>query len=143
MLFFRTPTWMRRFGKRGPESILNAPGRKPILDTATARWFVRLAEDPGREVVIGVAAGGRGIRRLTPEEFKEFREAPLAKIAMNFRVVEEDAGRCMVITETRVYAACPPVVRRFAAYWRVIYPGSALMRHTWLRAIKLLAEWAR
>jgi hypothetical protein len=143
ILFFRTLTWLRRFGKRGPESILNASGRKPILETATARWFVRLVEDPGREVVIGVAAGGRGIRKLSPEEFKEFRKAPLAKIAMNFRVVEEDAGRCMVITETRVYAAGPPVVRRFAAYWRVIYPGSALMRHTWLRAIKLRAEGAR
>src|ERR1035438_8826591 len=84
-----------------------------------------------------------GIRKLTPDEFQNFREAPLAKIAMNFRLVERDAAHCTVITETRVYAGGAPVVRRFAAYWRVIYPGSALMRHMWLRAIKLQAEGAK
>jgi hypothetical protein len=30
--------------------------------------------------------------------------------------------------------------RRFAAYWRVIYPGSAWIRRMWLRAIKARAE---
>ena len=84
-----------------------------------------------------------GIRKLTPDEFQNFREAPLAKIAMNFRLVERDAAHCTVITETRVYAGGAPVVRRVAAYWRVIYPGSALMRHIWLRAIKLRAEGAK
>ena len=79
----------------------------------------------------------------TPDEFQNFREAPLAKIAMNFRLVERDAAHCTVITETRVYAGGAPVVRRVAAYWRVIYPGSALMRHIWLRAIKLRAEGAK
>jgi hypothetical protein len=59
---------------------------------------------------------------------------------MNFRLVERDAADCTVITETRVYAGGAPVVRRFAAYWRVIYPGRALMRHIWLRAIELRAE---
>jgi len=33
--------------------------------------------------------------------------------------------------------------RRFAAYWRVIYPGSALIRRMWLRAIKRRAESVR
>ncbi len=30
--------------------------------------------------------------------------------------------------------------RRFACYWRVIYPGSALIRRMWLRAVKKRAE---
>jgi hypothetical protein len=30
--------------------------------------------------------------------------------------------------------------RVFAAYWRVIYPGSALIRRMWLRAVKRRAE---
>jgi len=25
--------------------------------------------------------------------------------------------------------------RRFAGYWRIIYPGSALIRRMWLRAV--------
>jgi hypothetical protein len=28
----------------------------------------------------------------------------------------------------------------FGAYWRVIYPGSSLIRYMWLRAIKKRAE---
>src|ERR1017187_1913727 len=84
-----------------------------------------------------------GIRKLTPDEFQNFREAPLAKIAMNFRLVERDAAHCTVTTETRVYAGGAPVVRRVAAYWRVIYPGRALMRDIWVRAVKIRAEGAR
>jgi hypothetical protein len=41
-----------------------------------------------------------------------------------------------VSTETRVFATSPAARRRFAAYWRVIYPGSAIIRRSWLRAIR-------
>ena len=41
---------------------------------------------------------------------------------------------------SRPRRACSPTVRaarrRFAAYWRVIYPGSAIIRRMWLRAIE-------
>jgi hypothetical protein len=30
--------------------------------------------------------------------------------------------------------------RRFALYWRIIYPGSAFIRRMWLQAIKRRAE---
>jgi hypothetical protein len=32
---FRTRTWIRRFGRPGPESILNAPDKMPLLGVAT------------------------------------------------------------------------------------------------------------
>jgi hypothetical protein len=35
-----------------------------------------------------------------------------------------------------VFASSPSARRRFAAYWRVIYPGSAIIRRMWLRAIE-------
>jgi hypothetical protein len=41
-----------------------------------------------------------------------------------------------------VFATDPASCRRFAVYWRVIYPGSALIRRMWLRAIRLRAERA-
>jgi hypothetical protein len=53
-----------------------------------------------------------------------------------------DATHCWLTTETRVYAAGAKAVRGFAAYWRMIYPGSSLIRRMWLRAIKLRAEAA-
>jgi hypothetical protein len=59
---------------------------------------------------------------------------------MNLRIEEAEAGHCLLTTETRVYAVGPQVVRGFATYWRLIYPGSALIRRMWLRAIKLRAE---
>jgi hypothetical protein len=54
----------------------------------------------------------------------------------------EDAGpaACTLTTETRVYATDASTRRRFALYWRVIYPGSALIRRMWLRAIAHRAQ---
>src|ERR1019366_6829083 len=74
------------------------------------------------------------------EEFRAFHPAPLVKIVMSFRIQEVDATHCLLTTETRVYAAGTHVLRGFATYWRMIYPGSALIRREWLRAIKLRAE---
>jgi hypothetical protein len=45
-----------------------------------------------------------------------------------------------VTTETRVFADNAAAARRFAVYWRVIQPGSDLIRRGWLRAIKRRAE---
>src|SRR5947209_14101180 len=53
ILFFRALTWIRRFGRPGPESILNAPERKPILEVATRTTFLQLAQEPNRELVVG------------------------------------------------------------------------------------------
>ncbi len=144
--FFRTPTWLRRFGRLGPESILNTPERVPILEVATRTGFLLLAEEPDREIVVGtlVAAprGWRPKRRSTPEDFKALREPGFAIAAMNFLVEDAGPGACTVTTETRIYATDASARRRFARYWRVIYPGSALIRRMWLRAVKRRAEAA-
>jgi hypothetical protein len=136
-------TWLRRFGRPGPESILNPPPHVPLLDVATRTSFLVLAEEPNREIVLGtLVAAPRGWRprgKPTPDDFKELivtgNVPGFAPAAMNFRI--EDAGRtaCTLTTETRVYATDASTRRRFAPYWRVIYPGSALIRRMWLRAI--------
>jgi len=59
---------------------------------------------------------------------------------MNFLVEDAGPGAMLVTTETRIYATDASARRRFAVYWRTIYPGSSLLRHTWLRAIKRRAE---
>jgi hypothetical protein len=41
----------------------------------------------------------------------------------------------LLTTETRIYATDAPTRRAFARYWRVIYPGSSLIRRMWLRAV--------
>jgi hypothetical protein len=46
----------------------------------------------------------------------------------------------IVSTETRVYVNDAWAMRRFAVYWRIIHPGSDIIRRMWLWAIKLRAE---
>src|SRR5574341_1505437 len=53
IFLFRTLTWLRRFGQSGPESLLNAPEKTPILDVATRSGFMLLAEEGNREIVLG------------------------------------------------------------------------------------------
>lgn len=141
---FNALTWIRRFGRPLPESILNAGNRKSLLDVATASDFVWLADDPARELVIGtIVAAPPGSRTpLTPATFRETRPPGYAMAAMNFAVHRDSDGGSLVSTETRVYANSAPARRKFAAYWRVIYPGSAIIRRMWLRAIERRATTA-
>jgi hypothetical protein len=145
ILLFRTLTWIRRGGRRQPESILNAGDRDPLLDVATRNGFIWLADDPPREVVVGAVIvaprpkpGSR--RTLTPDVFLKPLPPGLVLAAMNFEVRDDGAGGSLVSTETRVFASSAAARRRFAAYWRVIYPGSSLIRVMWLRAIRARAE---
>jgi len=146
IFLFRTLIWIRRFGRPGPESILNPTKDRPLLDIATKTTFLLLAEEPEKEIVVGTLVGApRGWRpqtgkRPTPEDFKALHDPGFALAAMNFRIEETGPNECMVTTETRVYATDDAARRRFAAYWRVIYPGSALIRRMWLRAIKKRAS---
>jgi hypothetical protein len=144
IFLFRTLTTIRRFGRPGPESILNAPERMPILEVATRTTFLLLAEDANREIVIGtlVAApvGWRPHGERTPDGFRELRAPGFALAAMNFRLEDAGAGETLLTTETRVHANDMATRRRFAPYWRTIFPGSALIRVMWLRAVKHRAE---
>lgn len=143
---FQTLTWIRRFGRSGPESLINAPEHKPILDVATQSGFVLLHDRPPHEVVIGaVVVAPPGTRRppgFGIIDFKQLTAPGFATATMNFRVEDAGAGRSRLITETRVLATDRTALRRFTAYWRIIFPGSAILRLTWLRAIKARAERA-
>ncbi|HYL86734.1 MAG TPA: hypothetical protein VE263_21085 [Candidatus Angelobacter sp.] len=142
--FFRTLTWIRRFGRPGKESILNAPPGVPLLEVAMRTNFLKLAEEPGREIVLGTLAAARQGTQLkkdpTPEDFKALQAPGFALAAMNFRLEDGANGETILTTETRVYTTDASARKKFAAYWRMIYPGSALIRVNWLRAIRARAE---
>ena len=144
ILLFRTLIAIRRCGQSGPESIMNPPEEKPLLDVATQTTFVLLEEEPARELVVGTAiAAPRDARapgRLTPELFRKTLRPGVVLATMNFRVVADEQGGSSVSTETRIYANASSALRQFGVYWRVIHPGSDIIRRTWLRAIKRRAE---
>ena len=138
ILLFRTLTWIRRGGQAMPEGILNASGQRPLLDVATRNGFIYLANDPPKEIVIGtvvVAPHGKHVD-LTPQLFNTPLPPGFALAAMNFVVSPEGQSASRVTTETRVFASSASARRGFAVYWRTIYPGSAIIRRMWLRAVQ-------
>ncbi|HYS52388.1 MAG TPA: hypothetical protein VER58_01325 [Thermoanaerobaculia bacterium] len=121
--YFRTLIAIRRLGRPLPPSILNAPENEPLLDLATRTSFRYVADDRPHEIVVETIV----VR-------------PHAVVAtMNFLVTPEGNGS-LLSTETRVYANSDSARRRFALYWRIIHPGSDIIRRSWLRAIKERAE---
>jgi hypothetical protein len=153
---FRTLTWIRspRLGPRTRESVLDAPEDKPILDVALRSGFVELGGDPDREIVLGTAmlfarpppakvgALERAVRAVRGGQlsFADFNPPGFAKAVMNFLVEDEAEGWCRLRTETRIFATDEAARRGFTVYWRLIYPGSALIRRMWLQAVKRRAE---
>ena len=114
----------------------------PIVDQMLRSGFVVLADRPA-ELVLGVA--GRfwtpsgGIARIGPGEFEGFREPNHARAVMDFHV-QPGPGGCLLSTETRIQATDEQARRSFGRYWRVVHPGSALIRRVWLRAARRRAE---
>ena len=135
---FHTLTRIRRGGRPLPAGILNAGSERPVLDIALDGGFVSLADDPPREIVIGtVVVAPRGRRpALTRESYRAPLPPGVALGTMNFLVEPDGSSGSIVSTETRVFASDASARRRFAVYWRLIYPGSALIRRMWLRAIE-------
>ena len=138
ILFFKTLTWIRRGGRRTPASILNAGESAPLLEVATRSGFLYLADDAPRELVVGtIVIAPPGVDCApTPQMFKATLAPGFALAAMNFLVTPDGKGGSLVSTETRVFANNASARKRFGRYWRIIYPGSALIRRMWLRAVE-------
>ena len=139
IFLFRTLIWIRSGGQPPPPPVLDATKRyESLIDIATHSTFVYLADDPPQELVVGTVVGRpSGPRRtVTREMFLEPLSPGYALAAMNYIVTPDASGGSVVSTETRVVANSPPACRRFAVYWRLIYPGSAMIRRMSLRAIE-------
>ncbi len=140
IFLFRTLIWIRASGQRPPASMLAATNRyESIIDVATHTSFVSLADAAPRELVVGTVVGwppGTGRPMLSSQLFQQTLPPGFTLATMNFTVTPDGGRRSVVSTETRVFANSPAARRRFAVYWRVIYPGSALIRRMWLRAIE-------
>ena len=116
--------------------------RRPILEQAGRAGFVVIAERP-RELVLGVVGrfwtSDGGVERVSRDDFAAFDTPGFAKAVMNFHAREVDGGT-LLTTETRIRATDEEARRSFRRYWRVVMPGSALIRRAWLRAIRRRAE---
>jgi hypothetical protein len=103
-----------------------------------------LAEDD-REVVLGTIGRFWQVRPCQLDfadgaAFLAFDAPGFARAAMNFSTSDAGGDRTRLVTETRIAATDAGARRRFAAYWLIVRPGSALIRRMWLRAVKKRAE---
>lgn len=139
--FFRFLTGIRNPRRRAPGSLIAPPAARPILQVALSSGFVLLAEKKDRELVVGAfVARPSGGLRPTALGFAGLSAPGYAKAVMDFRIEPREGGSSLLATETRVFATDQRTARSFAIYWRVIYPGSALIRRMWLNAIAARAE---
>jgi hypothetical protein len=110
---------------------------------ALSSSFIPLSADENEIVMGGIGK----VRSPKPkiENLAQFAGYQLegVKIAFNLRIESAGDGWSRVYTETRVLALDDYSRRIMARYWRLIVPGSGLLRREWLEGIKRRAEAAR
>ncbi|HLH08348.1 MAG TPA: hypothetical protein VKW78_14005 [Terriglobales bacterium] len=114
---------------------------KPILDSFAASGYATGANE--HEILVAGGANvraGRPMEVRTLQEFVDYRQPGAVKIAFNFTTEDAGDGWSLVSTETRVLATDNLTRRGMGRYWRLIVPGSGLLRLQWLDAVKKRAE---
>jgi hypothetical protein len=106
-------------------------------------WRV-LAEEPGRELVVGAVTqpwhSDVHFQGLPPLEFIRFREPGYAKIAWTLAAEPAGDHDSIFRTETRVATTDPVARAHFRRYWSVFSPGILLIRYEILRLVRQEAE---
>ena len=109
--------------------------------------FVVLAERAPEELLIGVQGRFWTLTgQLEPLDAAAARlpvPAGRARAGWNFTTEPLPDGGTLLATETRIVCADAATRRRFLWYWRVIQPGSELIRRAVLSRIRREAERGR
>jgi hypothetical protein len=105
-----------------------------FIDAMKGLGFAVLADVPREELVMGI--GGQFWRARAdsldpiagPEEWNAYDRPNAVRVALNFALRPEGAGSSLLSLETRIQATDARARRTFGLYWRLIMPGSALIR---------------
>lgn len=147
---FNALFWIRSIPGR-----LLGQGNKYFVNDGTSLFeqglrlgFAILGEVSDQEIVFGAIGqwwkptGATFQRFSSLKEFREFDQPGYAWVCGNFCVdAQTRSDGLLVLThETRVEATDPGTHSKFRLYWRIIYPGVALLRRMLLKAVKAKAE---
>ncbi len=127
---------------RGMKKGRDTAGKKTVFAALESGGFVRLAEKLEREIVYGVIGRFWKLTDNAPlrsvqerDTFITFSEPGYAKAVMSFIVRAEGRGT-RILTETRIQTTDAVSSRSFRRYWRLVQPGSGLIRRSWLAAVR-------
>lgn len=126
---------------RAPFQDSNDFQKKRVLDAFSEAGYISGGNE--REIVTCGVWNARLNRRPdvnTLQELTAYREQGAVKMAYAFKVEDAGGGWSTLITETRVVATDDATRRGMGRYWRLIVPGSGLLRRQWLDGIKQRAE---
>jgi hypothetical protein len=126
-----------------PRGVRHTPHRI-TLQTIIDAGFGLVAEEPGKEIVLGIEGRfWRPTGNILPFSEESFR-GPLkpgrARAVWNFALDDAARGRTVLSTETRVVCGDAASKWKFRAYWLVVRPYSGLIRLIMLRAVKHACE---
>ena len=139
--FLRELEFIRALPRLAATGRLDVPTVNAPLVLSFTRGAVLLGARPPEEVLAGAIgcfwrlAGNVPVVFGSPEEFLTFTEPGFAKAGVGFRLDPRDA-EILLTTETRFVSTDEATHRRMSRYWRIIRPGSNLIRTEWLRAIR-------
>lgn len=134
---------------RGRELLMGSPTTddrppQPLLDEVLSIGWGVLAQEPGREIVLGAVTqpwkSDVKFRALPPDEFAAFSEPGFAKIAWTIRADPLGPAASRFSTETRVATTDAGARKRFRRYWTMVSPGVRLIRREILRLVRTDAE---
>jgi hypothetical protein len=114
---------------------------KRMLDTFSEAQYISGGNE--REIVMLGVWNVKAQRRpnvRTFQEFTDYRERGGVKMGFNFSVEDAGGGWSTIKAETRVLALDDATRRGLGRYWRLIVPGSGLLRIQWLDGVKKRAE---
>lgn len=129
-------------GGQSLSDLANQPLMGMLTDTGSG--FMLLEKDGDHEIVgAGVGQPWRSEpppHAHTPDQFMSYSTPGHVRVVFNMRTDHAGGLLTRLSSETRIQGNDRQANRIFACYWRLIYPGSAIIRRVWLAAIKKRAE---
>ena len=137
---------LRLRGLAGGEKTTTETLKRPILELfgQPGSGFVTLDSSRPDEYVGGLV--GRPWSSGPPPPVRDgsgflaFSAPGQVRVAFNIRTRALGDNQTELWSETRIRGTDTRADRIFGCYWRIIYPGSAIIRRVWLDAIAALAE---
>ncbi|HEY7614794.1 MAG TPA: hypothetical protein VH764_17480 [Gemmatimonadales bacterium] len=115
-----------------------------FLDEVQALGWRVLAEEPGRELVMGAVTqpwlADVVFRGVPPRDFAAFDEPNYVKIVWTVAAIPGGDDTSLFRTETRAVATDAAARTRFRPYWTLVSPGVVLIRREMQRQVKRAAE---